>query len=70
MSLLVGKLFLSYSDQRSIGQWQNPEDKSSEKNRLPYWIELAQLLERGKFNALFLGKSCFASFFHFTLKGI
>ncbi|RSL43339.1 hypothetical protein CEP54_015132 [Fusarium duplospermum] len=39
---------------RSIGQWQNPEDKSSQKNRLPYWIELAKLLERGKFNALFL----------------
>ncbi|KAH7267898.1 luciferase-like domain-containing protein [Fusarium solani] len=38
----------------SIGQWQNPEDKSSQKNRLPYWIELAKLLERGKFNALFL----------------
>lgn len=40
----------------SIGQWQNPEDKSSQKNRLPYWIELAKLLEKGKFNALFLGK--------------
>ncbi|KAI8289304.1 Dimethyl-sulfide monooxygenase [Colletotrichum sp. SAR11_57] len=40
----------------SIGQWQNPEDKSSHKNRLPYWIELAQLLEKGKFNALFLEK--------------
>ncbi|KAI8716118.1 Bac-luciferase domain-containing protein [Fusarium sp. LHS14.1] len=38
----------------SIGQWQNPKDKSSQKNRLPYWIELAKLLERGKFNALFL----------------
>ncbi|KAF7542798.1 hypothetical protein G7Z17_g11267 [Cylindrodendrum hubeiense] len=38
----------------SIGQWQNPEDKSSQKNKLPYWIELAKLLEKGKFNALFL----------------
>ncbi|KAJ9144999.1 Xenobiotic compound family [Pleurostoma richardsiae] len=38
----------------SVGQWQNPEDKSSQKNRLPYWIELAKLLEKGKFNALFL----------------
>lgn len=41
----------------SLGQWQNPEDKSSQKNRLPYWIELAKLLEKGKFNALFLGKT-------------
>ena len=39
----------------SPGQWQNPEDKSTTKNRLNYWIELAKLLERGKFNALFLG---------------
>ncbi|KAF5004225.1 hypothetical protein FDECE_9254 [Fusarium decemcellulare] len=39
----------------SVGQWQNPVDKSSQKNRLPYWINLAKLLERGKFNALFLG---------------
>ncbi|KAM5378133.1 hypothetical protein ACJZ2D_004591 [Fusarium nematophilum] len=38
----------------SVGQWQNPVDKSSQKNRLPYWINLAKLLERGKFNALFL----------------
>ncbi|CAG9953765.1 unnamed protein product [Clonostachys rosea f. rosea IK726] len=38
----------------SIEQWQNLEDKSSQKNRLPYWIELAKLLEKGKFNALFL----------------
>ena len=38
----------------SIGQWQNPEDHSPEKNRLPYWISLAKLLEKGKFNALFL----------------
>ncbi len=40
---------------RSPGQWQNPEDKSATKNRLDYWIYLAKLLDRGKFNALFLG---------------
>jgi alkanesulfonate monooxygenase SsuD/methylene tetrahydromethanopterin reductase-like flavin-dependent oxidoreductase (luciferase family) len=39
----------------SIGQWQNPEDKSSRKNRLQYWTDLAKLLDKGKFNALFLG---------------
>ncbi|KAH8593808.1 luciferase-like domain-containing protein [Bisporella sp. PMI_857] len=38
----------------SPGQWQNPEDRTTTKNRLGYWIELAKLLERGKFNALFL----------------
>ena len=45
-------LLISYSP----GQWQNPEDRSVTKNRLDYWVELAKLLERGKFNALFLGK--------------
>ncbi|KAE8441802.1 hypothetical protein EG329_004315 [Mollisiaceae sp. DMI_Dod_QoI] len=38
----------------SVGQWQNPIDKSKTKNTLEYWIELAKLLEKGKFNALFL----------------
>ena len=38
----------------SPGQWQNPVDNSKRKNRLDYWINLAKLLDRGKFNALFL----------------
>ncbi|KAH8590508.1 luciferase-like domain-containing protein [Bisporella sp. PMI_857] len=40
----------------SPGQWknQNPADKGAEKHKLSYWIELAKLLERGSFNALFL----------------
>ncbi|KAH0842604.1 hypothetical protein AYO21_08010 [Fonsecaea monophora] len=38
----------------SPGQWRNPVDKSKYKNRLDYWINLAKLLDRGKFNALFL----------------
>ncbi|KAF4122225.1 xenobiotic compound monooxygenase [Geosmithia morbida] len=50
----------------SVGQWQNPIDQSSQKNRLPYWINLAKLLERGKFNALFLADN-FGS--HDTFKG-
>ncbi|KAF4627801.1 hypothetical protein G7Y89_g10349 [Cudoniella acicularis] len=38
----------------SVGQWQNPTDKSKTKNTLDYWINLAKLLEKGKFNTLFL----------------
>ena len=39
----------------SFGQWRNPKDKSATKRRdLTYWTYLAQLLERGGFNALFL----------------
>jgi alkanesulfonate monooxygenase SsuD/methylene tetrahydromethanopterin reductase-like flavin-dependent oxidoreductase (luciferase family) len=33
---------------------QNPVDKSATKRKLEYWIELAKLLEKGGFNALFL----------------
>lgn len=39
----------------SYGQWRNPRDRSATKRRdLSYWTDLAQLLERGDFNALFL----------------
>lgn len=33
---------------------QNPADKSATKRNLDYWLELAKLLDRGGFNALFL----------------
>lgn len=42
------------TEQCSPGQWRNPVDQSKHKNRLDYWINLAKLLDRGKFNALFL----------------
>ena len=36
------------------GQWVRPDSRSSTTPILDAWIELAQLLERGKFDALFL----------------
>ncbi|PVH80653.1 HK97 family phage prohead protease [Cadophora sp. DSE1049] len=39
------------------GQWKNPKDKSTTKLKLSYWTNLAQLLERGNINALFLADS-------------
>lgn len=39
----------------SFGQWRRPEDKSATKRRdLSYWTNLAQLLDKGDINALFL----------------
>jgi hypothetical protein len=39
----------------SFGQWRNPKDKSATKRRdLSYWTNLARILERGDFNAIFL----------------
>ncbi|MDR3467889.1 MAG: LLM class flavin-dependent oxidoreductase [Xanthobacteraceae bacterium] len=39
---------------QSPGLWRHPRDRSSEYNRLPYWLELARTLERGRFDGLFL----------------
>lgn len=38
----------------SPGQWKDPDDRSTTKTRLDYWINLAKLLEKGDINALFL----------------
>ncbi|MCU6797566.1 LLM class flavin-dependent oxidoreductase [Paenibacillus sp. WQ 127069] len=37
----------------SPGLWAHPEDRSYEYTSLKYWVELAQTLERGKFDAIF-----------------
>ncbi|KAL8829770.1 MAG: hypothetical protein Q9191_001818 [Dirinaria sp. TL-2023a] len=38
----------------SIGQWRHPEDRSSQVTDLEHWTDIAKLLERGRFDALFL----------------
>ncbi len=39
---------------QSPGLWTHPRDRADSYNTLEYWIELARILERGKFDALFL----------------
>ena len=39
---------------QSPGLWTHPRDRTSCYNRLPYWIDLAKALERGRFDGLFL----------------
>jgi alkanesulfonate monooxygenase len=39
---------------QSPGLWRHPRDRSRNYKRLPYWIELAAILERGLFDGLFL----------------
>src|SRR6266481_5442013 len=39
---------------QSPGLWTHEPDRTTEYNRLPYWIHLAQTLERGRFDGLFL----------------
>ena len=39
---------------QSPGLWQHPDDQSWRYKDLRYWTELAQLLERGRFDGLFI----------------
>lgn len=39
---------------QSPGLWAHPDDQSVRYRDLSYWVELAQLLERGKFDGLFI----------------
>ncbi|MGG3622878.1 LLM class flavin-dependent oxidoreductase [Bacillus gobiensis] len=39
---------------QSPGLWIHPEDQSERYNDIDYWIELAQLLEKGRFDGLFI----------------
>src|SRR5947209_16028309 len=39
---------------QSPGLWTHPRDRADHYNTLDYWVELARVLERGKFDALFL----------------
>ncbi|GAB2529424.1 LLM class flavin-dependent oxidoreductase [Paramicrobacterium agarici] len=39
---------------QSPGLWAHPDDQSTRYNDLDYWVDLAKLLERGKFDGLFI----------------
>ena len=41
---------------QSPGLWRHPRDRSRDYKRLSYWIELAQILERGLFDGLFIAE--------------
>jgi alkanesulfonate monooxygenase len=39
---------------QSPGLWTHPRDRADSYNTLDYWVDLARILERGRFDALFL----------------
>ena len=39
---------------QSPGLWRHPRDRSDEYNTIKYWTDLAKILERGKFDGLFI----------------
>ncbi|KAK4550014.1 hypothetical protein LTR36_002981 [Oleoguttula mirabilis] len=52
--ILLNAFDMSTIGHLSPGQWKQPNDQSTTKRRLDYWINLAKLLEKGDINALFL----------------
>lgn len=52
--IVLNAFDMNCAGHQSPGLWTHPEDRSHEYKGSGYWIELAQLLERGKFDALFL----------------
>lgn len=41
----------------SPGQWRDPDDKTTGKDRLEYWLNLARLAEEGKISFIFFADS-------------
>lgn len=56
---MTKKLHLNGFTQHSVaphspGLWTHPDDQGTRHGSLEYWVELAQILERGKFDGMFL----------------
>lgn len=52
--IIVNAFDMATPGLQSPGQWKHPKDKSRDYNTIEYWVNLAKLLEKGKFNALFI----------------
>ena len=52
--LIINAFDMMCPSLQTAGLWKHPKDKSRDYNTIEYWTNLAQLLERGKFNALFI----------------
>lgn len=53
--LIINAFLMGSAGNQTIGNWRHPKDKSAELYQNPeYWTDLAKLLEKGKFNTVFL----------------
>ncbi|MHA6628597.1 LLM class flavin-dependent oxidoreductase [Pseudonocardia sichuanensis] len=52
--ILLNAFDMACVGHQSAGLWRHPDDQGHRYTDLDYWTELAQLLERGGFDALFL----------------
>lgn len=51
--LILNAFTMNTATHVAYGAWRNPETRSVEFDQLEPWVELVQLLERGKFDAVF-----------------
>ncbi|KAH8202813.1 hypothetical protein TruAng_002976 [Truncatella angustata] len=52
--LILNAFVESCSGHQSPGLWRHPDDRSWNFNSIHHWVELAKLLERGKFHGIFI----------------
>jgi hypothetical protein len=52
--LIINAFVETCSGHQSPGLWRHPEDESWRFNDVRHWVELAQLLEKGKFHGMFI----------------
>lgn len=52
--IILNAFDMSCVTHQAPGLWRHPDNRADEYNTLGYWTDLAQLLERGKFDAVFL----------------
>ena len=51
--ILLNAFDMACVGHQSIGLWRHPDDQGHRYTDLEYWTDLARLLERGGFDALF-----------------
>ena len=52
--IILNAFEMSCVTHQAPGLWRHPDNRADEYHRLDYWIDLAKLLERGGFDAIFL----------------
>ena len=52
--IILNAFEMSCVTHQAPGLWRHPDNRADEYHRLDYWIDLAKLLERGGFDAVFL----------------